>query len=179
MGRRITASPSFCPFNLSLHSLSSVNSICECCCCVGMELVQERGCQISRQLTQRHARNRLHEISKTVCGGVAAQCRPKPKLSVSISCPSANRLSVLTSQMSMWPASMCSRVVVVVVVVKKEGGGWLQLVEEQLSSSRQNLPTALTKLSLSPRSFWVSQSTRPVRSTERRCLSAGFQTPTD
>lgn len=48
-------SPLFVQFNLSLHSLSNANSICECCC-VGMELVQERACQISLQLTQRHGR---------------------------------------------------------------------------------------------------------------------------
>lgn len=57
--------------------------------------------------------------------------------------------------------------------------GWLQLVEEQLSSFRQNRPTALTKQSLFSQFFWVSSVRPSVRPTERRCLSAGFQTPTD
>lgn len=60
------------------------------------------------------------------------------------------------------------------------GGGeeGLQLVEEQLSSSRKNLHPALTKLSLSPRFLDLSVR-QSVRSAERRSLSAGFQTPTD
>lgn len=127
------------------------------------------GCQISLQLTQGHGRNSLNELSQTVYSEVIAYCSPIQLAAVAFRSAVGHCIDCHVNQLNGHVA--CSG-------GGGGGGGCLQLVEEQLSSSRQNLPTTLTKLSLSTHSLGLSVR-QSVRSTERRSLSAGFQMPTD
>ena len=157
----------FVQFNLSLHSLSNANSICECRC-VGMELVQERACQISLQLTQRHGRKQPAWDKPDCLYQSGAQRCSSLFFDRCIDCHVNQLNEHVACEHVQWECGGGGG-------GGGREGGRLQLVEEQLSSSRQNLPHHSHKAEFVS-SFFGSLSVRQsVGSIERRSLSAGFQ----
>lgn len=186
MGRRITASASFFFFlslNLSLHSLSNANSILRVLLC-GNGACTREGCQISPQLTQRHGRNSSpHEISQTVCTQSSLRSSTRAR------CRSAVDQCFIDCHVNQLKKHVACEHVWWWWWKKKGGGGEGREGGGVVATGRRaavqfpHKPARHShKAEFVLRTLFESPSNRPVKSvktTERRCLSAAVQTPTD